>query len=383
MLAFSGVDFIFISDFRLQRGCRVTFINSECVPLNLSLTKPSLSILDRPRAGVALVLLLSLVRDLPPYPARSTHFNTRRTRLTMPFNQLRRLDSFPPSIVHISPSTHHRASLPSLALQDLTNKPLPTVPDHKEEEDIDSNPISFFLTTPADSHDFGSDEDDVEFFSEHDDFNDIFSDDEDLSAGIEGSEEDLRKRDTEVREISPSSLQRQREEDAAAEADCGFAMPLSLKDFAARPVAPITINTTGRSSRTGHRASTGQLAVAGMGLPVSPPMQSHRDEMRGRGRVKLSPPTVSSGLRSVSWSPGVGSGRRKPVSWRVPSRDLWSINEADEAFNGLSSSAPTAGNRFKLNQVVGLGIGGLKRDADGRKKDVKKVRWADLEASNW
>jgi len=276
--------------------------------------------------------------------------------------------------------------MPTLAIQDLNSKPLPSVPqEHGEETDIDSNPISFFLTTPTDSHDFGSDED-IDFFLEQDDYPEVFDDDEDLSAGIEGSDEDLLKltRDAEVREISPSSLQRQREvlDDEAAmnEVEFGFAMPLSLKDFTSRSVASMAMAEIegGRFSRVGYHPET--LRLNGLTMhPSSSPPQRQREKNRGRGRVRLSPPMDRSG-RSLSWSPpgNIGSGRRKPVSWRTPSRGIWTIDEHEEMIGDvtLSSSAPAAS--YMRREPVGLGIGGLKKD-DGRVRAVKKVRWADLE----
>lgn len=302
----------------------------------------------------------------------------------MPFNELKRQDSFPPTILHLSPSN--------------TNKPLPPAPT---EHDIDANPISFFLTTPTpEEDDYDYDDDSVDYFS------DAF--DEEYSAGIEGSEEDLRSR--EVREVSPSSLQREKEaglvdeiedvevdntpllsrdmvEEAEDEVFFGFAMPLSLKDFTARPIVsssskPRDIINTGRTSRTSrysHSSSPPMLRGLGIDIPEfkpKPKAVSHSKPVsssvhdRGRGRVKLSPtPSYSTPRRTVSLSPKP----RKPVSWRVPSRGIWRIDEVEEDLSldmaVLSSSAPG----------LESGFAGILRGGDVRreKKGKKSVRWAD------
>jgi len=97
----------------------------------------------------------------------------------MPFNELQRRDSWPPTVFHI--------------LEDEAD----TI------EAIDDNPFAYFLTSPED------DEDDLE----------------DLSAGIEAGDEPK----TRVRAISPSALQRVPLEDN--EESFGMAIPLNLRDF--------------------------------------------------------------------------------------------------------------------------------------------------------
>lgn len=300
----------------------------------------------------------------------------------MPFSQLKRQDSFPPTIIHISPQlTSHDSAPPALAIQDLHSKPLPALPQHIK--DINNDPISFFLTAPTDTYDPGSDEELEFLLEEQDDYSEIYDDDDDLSAGIEGSDEDLLKlkRDAEVREISPSSLQRTRTEaDESAildEVEFGFAMPLSLKDFTSRS-APIVISEedTGRLSRAAYHPET--LRQNGLAMhPPSAVSRLQREKDRGRGRFRLSPPAAG---RSLSWSPpgNIGSGRRKPVSWRTPSKSIWTIDEGDEVdgCGMLSRSAPSAS--YMRREPVAIGVGGLKKD-DGRVKVVKKVRWADLE----
>lgn len=317
----------------------------------------------------------------------------------MPFNQLKRQDSFPPTILHLSPSN--------------TNKPLPSVP---AENDSDVNPISFFLTTPTpEEDDYDYDDDSIDYFS------DAF--DEDYGAGIEGSEEDLRSR--EVREVSPSSLQREKEaavtddiedevevdntpllfrdlidEEAEDEVIFGFAMPLSLKDFASRPIIASSSSTKPRDIASGRTSRTGQYSYSssppmlkGLGIDIPefrPKVRSNSKPIsspihdRGRGRVKLSP---TPSRRTVSLSPKP----RKPVSWRVPSRGIWRIDEVDEDLaldvDVLSSSAPGLDSGFA--GILRGGSGNEERKgkksvrwADERKEVKKKtVRWADL--SEW
>jgi hypothetical protein len=97
----------------------------------------------------------------------------------MPFNELQRRDSWPPTVFHL--------------LEDEAD----TI------EAIDDNPFAYFLTSPED------DEDDLE----------------DLSAGIEAEAEPKPR----VRAISPSALQRVPLEDN--DEPFGMAIPLSLCDF--------------------------------------------------------------------------------------------------------------------------------------------------------
>lgn len=306
----------------------------------------------------------------------------------MPYNQLKRQDSFPPTMVHLYTADHRSTTLTS-----LDNKPLPAIPSEALhlDDDIDENPISFFLTTPNDhEEEFNPGEEQVDFFPESDEYDDdAFGFDEDLSAGIEGSEEDLRSKDVGVREVSPSSLQRQKQneddfaviDDGDEEVEFGFAMPLSLKDYVAAtpvithtPSSPIDIATSGRASRASYRPDeTLTEKLKGLGINIddfasSPPstVLRVRESDRGRGRVRLS---SNNGKRSVSWSPNLN--RRKPVSWRVPSRGIWRIDETPEDVAGLSSSAPAIGG-------IGMLMGGKRREEEQRKKRVvKRVHWAD------
>ncbi|KAF4635312.1 hypothetical protein G7Y89_g2777 [Cudoniella acicularis] len=143
----------------------------------------------------------------------------------MPFNELHRRDSWPPTILRIRDQNSTETFNISA---------------------IDENPFAFFLSSPDDIEDF--------------------LDDEDLSAGIETS---VPK--PVVREVSPSSLQRIPLPDDKAHS-FGLEMPMTLKDFSIR-------HTSGRKSRAGD------YKEAGVGLGISMPENA---ALRGRPRVKLS-----------------------------------------------------------------------------------------------
>jgi hypothetical protein len=184
----------------------------------------------------------------------------------MPFNELQRRESWPPTIIHIRKNHNPRT-------------------DTFEPSAIDDNPFSYFLTSPEDLDD---------------------SDDEDLSAGIESSHSSKRL----VREISPSSLQRvplmiEEEE----EEDSPFESPMTLKDFTIK-------HTSGRKSRRGNHAG-----VTGLGISIPESAST-----RGRARVKLAPsrPGIGRGRARTL------SARRPPQSWSMPSPDIFSIEEENE-----------------------------------------------------
>jgi len=168
----------------------------------------------------------------------------------MPFNELQRRDSWPPTILRINDAS----------VDDI--------------QDIDEDPFSFFLTSADD-----------------------LDDDEDLSAGIESS-----KSPQQVREISPSALQHSPLpfEDDDDDEDFGLSMPLSLKDFTQRH------SGDGRRSRASQRAEDG---LAGLGISL-PELRSSRGRptvrlSRGRGQTRS-----LSARRPHSWrmpSPDLGS----------------------------------------------------------------------------
>ncbi|ESZ95777.1 hypothetical protein SBOR_3794 [Sclerotinia borealis F-4128] len=177
----------------------------------------------------------------------------------MPFNELHRRDSWPPTIIHLREN-------------------------NADIEAIDDNPFSYFLTSPDEITD---------------------EDIDDFSAGIESDDDEK----SEVREVSPSALQRMPLTDDE-DVSFGFAMPLSLKDFT-------QVHGNGRESRAAHRMGE-QLKGLGISIPAS----------RGRAKVRLAPPRGR----------GRGQARsvplRRPHSWREPSPDLGSITEERESEDG-------------------------------------------------
>lgn len=176
----------------------------------------------------------------------------------MPFNELQRRDSWPPTVLRIR--------------------------DEADDTDpIDEDPFSFFLTSPEDI--------DIE-------------DDEDLSAGIESS----KPKSSQVQEVSPSTIQKHSPplplDDDDEDEDFGLAMPLSLRDFTRR------LTSDGRKSRSTQRAEDGLLGL-GIAIPIT--------AVRGRATVRLTPSRSGRGRgqtrslsarRPRSWrapSPDLGS----------------------------------------------------------------------------
>lgn len=188
----------------------------------------------------------------------------------MPFNELQRRDSWPPTVLRLHDEDH--------------------ADEFDDVSDIDENPFSFFLTSPEDL-------DDAE---------------EDLSAGIETSSSSFKPT---IREVSPSSLQRVPLPDSSSDEDDDSAleMPLTLKAFT-------LLHTSGKKSRAGHYKSPGT------GLGISIP---ENVALRGRSRVKLAP-TRSGHGRGSGRTRARSLGSRRPQSWRLPSPDIWSIEEEKE-----------------------------------------------------
>jgi len=190
----------------------------------------------------------------------------------MPFNELQRRDSWPPTIVRIRNEDE----------------------DADEANAIDEDPFSFFLTSP-------------------DDIDINIDDDEDLSAGIESPSS---PKTPQVREVSPSTIQKHSpplpfndDEDEDEDKDFGLAMPLSLKDFSRKHT------NDGRKFRSSQRAEDG---LTGLGITVPEFTTS-----RGRATVRLTHGRGRGQTRSLS--------ARRPRSWRAPSPDLGSITEERES----------------------------------------------------
>ncbi|KAG9239935.1 hypothetical protein BJ878DRAFT_336445 [Calycina marina] len=208
----------------------------------------------------------------------------------MPFNELYRRDSWPPTILRI------REEDEEVKDPDTT---------------IDENPFSFFLTTPEDM--------------------DIIPD-EDLSAGIESGV----GKSPQVREVSPSDIQRSPlllssdSDEDEDDVEYGVGIPMSLKDFTRKHTS------NGRTSQAGKRGAEGPTILV---------ISTAAFTTRGRAAVKRTPPFTGRGrgrTRSLS--------ARRPRSWRAPSPDLGSITEEREsdedaksnfmAVKGSSASAP-------------------------------------------
>jgi len=200
----------------------------------------------------------------------------------MPFNELQRRDSWPPTQIRIRDEVS------------------------EQTDAIDENPFSFFLTSPED-----------------------IEDDEDLSAGIEPA-----TKAPPVREISPSDVQRSPLPlDDDSDDEFGLAMPLSLKDFSTRHA------NDGRKSRATRRAEDG---LKGLGIAIPGINARGRATVRltpsrsprGRGQTRS-----LSARRPHSWrvpSPELGSIReeRESDEERELQNDILRMQE-------MSVSAPT------------------------------------------
>lgn len=216
----------------------------------------------------------------------------------MPFNELQRRDSWPPTILRI----------------------------HEEDADeinpIDLDPFSYFLTSP-----------------------DELDDDEDLSAGIESA-----TKPTQVREVSPSSLQRSPrpfEDDDDDDDEFFLAMPFIIKDP----------TSEGRKSRAAKRAD----GLTGLGISLP----KHLRSSRGRPAVRLAPSSRSGRGRGQTRS----LSARRPHSWRVPSPDLGSIMEEKEREEECE-------NESKIKKKGELSMGAPKPSEMAKAKSKKRVHWA-------
>jgi hypothetical protein len=200
----------------------------------------------------------------------------------MPFNELQRRDSWPPTIVRIRDEEPENA------------------------DEIDENPFSFFLTSPEDI--------------------DEFLDDEDLDAGIETPDSSKSP----MREVSPSSLQRvPLADDDNEDYDFGLAMPLSLKDFTLR-------HTSGRKSRAGQRSDDG---LKGLGIAI-PELSA----TRGRAQVRLTPSRSGRGrgqTRSLSARRPQSWSEPSPSIWSI--KEERESDEEEVAMTGAKSESKEMG----------------------------------------
>lgn len=247
----------------------------------------------------------------------------------MPFNQVHRRDSWPPTILHLHSTSPNAAS--------------DSAPD-----DID--PITFFLT-PSTSLD---DLDDEDYPFEIDD----------LLAGIEDSSPHSAKR-PEVREISPSKIQRAKiTDDPEVDLDSSndenedihfdFSMPLlSLRDFSSKHTK------SGRKSRLDNHRSEEALTGLGITLPRSPPS-------RGREKFRLTPGRGRGQTRSLS--------ARRPHSWREPSPELGRIEEMDEDAESRMIEGKLIADVKILSSSAPPPISAMRVPGTPRKE--KRVHWA-------
>jgi hypothetical protein len=251
--------------------------------------------------------------------------NIKSRSITMPFNELQRRDSWPPTVVRLCDDD---------------------VAGDADPDTIDENPFAYFLTSP-------------------DELDDFFDDDEDLSAGIETPD----SAHSPVREVSPSALQRAsldlNDDDDEEEYDFGLAMPVSLKEFT-------TKHNSMRKARAEQRKADG-LGMLGLGISLS-----QSTAARGRAKLRLVPTRGYRG-RGQTRSRSL-SARRPPQSWREPSPEIFSIKEERESDEdgksaermesdkAISSSAPTTSR---------IGVGGLAASSPVPiSKPKKKVHWA-------
>jgi len=211
-------------------------------------------------------------------------------------------------------------------------------------DEIDSNPVAYFLTTP-------------EVFDDDDD-----DDIEHLSAGIE-SDDDMFP---EIRDVSPSSLQRavlETEDDSSA-----------LEDSAPSLLSPTDLAEDHISDKSPEESCEDNTTIDTY-VPSTP-------AFRSRGPVRLLPKYT---LRERGRTRSLSTQRRH--SWLEPSQDVWSIPEEKEDVQDtdvkdltMQDAAPVP----EWEKYQGNLEGNL-NDADNSllplKKPKKKVRWAfDLEA---
>lgn len=216
----------------------------------------------------------------------------------MPSNQHQRKDSWPPTVLYLSAEHEDKESdLATLRPHESSRRT-----DVEQDQNLDENPFSYFLSSPEDSDD----------------------DDEDLSAGIENS--DSRSVGPITCTVSPSDFQRRNIEEPLSPVsseedyiynpydaeifDIGVAVPLTLREF-----------------------SASHCHIKSRQLPV-----------QTQSFTKLSGPKPGLVRARSPSQHSVGSSRllhahsypvRKPRSWRRPSNNVWTIPE--ESFSSNSS----------------------------------------------
>jgi len=237
----------------------------------------------------------------------------------MPFNQLQRRDSWPPTIVRIGGN------------------------DADTSAAIDENPFPYFITAP-------------EEFDE---------DLDDLGAGIESAHGPKPH----IREVSPSSLQRRplMDEDEDEDEDDeelrrpnhGFTVPFSLKDFTASQEARRETVERQRSVVSGSKGRATLEVVGARGRPTVRLTPARRG--RGRGQTRSVP-------------------IQRPHSWRGPSPDVFSIPEERES--GSDEDPSRNGSREKIMEEEERKVEPREMVSppppppSPKPKPKKRVRWA-------
>ncbi|KAJ6442262.1 fungal specific transcription factor domain-containing protein [Purpureocillium lavendulum] len=280
-------------------------------------------------------------------------------------------DSWPPTVVRLGSSSSSKRSSPGTRPDDDGPRPL--------LEDIDDNPLTYFLTPPPP----GPDDMDV----------DMADEDMDFDAGIEDA---ARPREP-VRSVSPSSLSGlskprrtaspdfdsdglTTDEDDDEEDYIHFFSPAGPSRLAAlrnigidglrlRSQSPPVLFPAGSSPRSHARPPLSSSSRPGRGLlspawsypgpsPVSSLSSSPPSSPPGRGRSHVAHPRFGH-AQPRSSSARARAGRL----WREPSPDVWSIEEETE------------------EEMVRSEGGGVMLDVDGRAvektaaKPKKRVRF--------
>lgn len=236
----------------------------------------------------------------------------------MPFNQLQRRDSWPPTILRIGDEDRDDETPP-----------------------IDRNPFSYFLTPPEElDMDLG----------EH------------FDAGIESSDTPA-----ETRHVSPSSVQHhpvkeQNDDIPLLERDFSLAIPMTLREF---------------TERQNLRAAA---AEAERHRRPSPPSRKHSSSLaasRGRSQYRIA--TLRAKGRIQTRSLPIF---KRPHSWREPSPEVYSIPEeresgddTDDDDEGLYMATPSPSHELSLAQRMELDTPELSPNLTPM-KPKKRVRFA-------
>lgn len=224
----------------------------------------------------------------------------------MPFSSFQRRDSWPPTIIRIDAD----ATVQEVYLDEPFDS-------------IDADPFSHFLTPP----------DDIE--------NPFDFDMEDLSAGIESPSASI---EIPTRTVSPSNLEFILEEEAGNQEHHQSKLPLALREI-------------GNLRSHKHAQKTSIANKLGLASEIPDLVAS-----RGRSRARAYARTTSPRGRGRGQTRSL-PGRRRPHAWRVPSPDVWSIDEEEEPEEGVHATPLT--NRWTAQTCRAV------------PRAKKHVRWAN------